>query len=129
MTLTRLTGGPWKVDVKPNPVPPELIQQIRALVPQNAALWERLFSEATNGERQLLIRELTSLVKRTPFEDSPEVQDLPAPEPVITLPGPTQTLGPAGDAVRLFLLLLLSLSCTPSLSPSPSPSNLSPILR
>jgi len=79
-------GGPWKVDVQPNPVPPEILEKVRQLVPKNASLWERLLEDATNSERQLLLKELSSLVNRTPFEPEPSH----VAEPVITLPAPTQ---------------------------------------
>jgi len=88
-------GGPWKVDVHPNPVPPEILEKIRQLVPKNASLWERLLEDATNSERQLVLKEISSLVNRTLFEPEPS-HDL-APEPVITLPAPTLS-GDAGEA-------------------------------
>jgi len=78
-------GGPWKVDVQPNPLDQETKAKLHSLVPKHAKLWERLLLDATNSERQLLLKELTSLVTKAPFEMTPAVQDLLLPEPVITL--------------------------------------------
>lgn len=86
-------GGPWKVDVTPNPISDEVKEGIQTLVPGNAALWLRLLEDASESERTLILKELSSLVNKTPFEAPPAEY---TPDPVLTLPSG----GPSGAIVR-----------------------------
>jgi len=56
--------GPWEVEIKSNPVNPEIVQQLQKVLPKSAATLSRLFVYATEEERVALIDDLSWNLKK-----------------------------------------------------------------